>query len=763
MPVTPTFPGVYIQEIPSGVRTITGVATSITAFIGFTQRGPTSKAVQIFNFGDFERQFGGLASASDLSYAVQQYFLNGGNEAWIVRVASGAATAGISALNKTAAGIDVLDMLASSQGIWGNNLWVSIDYNTSNPASLFNLTVTEYVDQNGVLQPGRSEVFRNLSMNSFTANYAVNTINAGSNLIQVSRPNAAATSLAAVKGTSTSGDLTGFVFASLDNDHRRLAITINGEGPFEFDLFDLGGSVTDINDLKTKIQAKVIALSPSAAYTGFTSVAAGNKVVNTSGAAGENSSVRFSNAGIRNAAGLLKLGLSNGGVEVDAVAGIRPAATGTLGADLSALNLALLLTNTAVDVTINVGAVASSAIAITNIWGTTKPASLEEVRSKLQAALAAQTRAELSGATVSLVNNQLQIEAGGVNPNTFLVFTNHAADTTATQLGLVAATAANVAAYNLGLGISSKAQASPIAGNDGSPPSPTDLIGHRADKTGIFALEDVDLFNILCVPNVSDNSVLSTALAYCDERRAFLIIDMDSTVDSLDKAKQWLTTNSNLRDNNSAAYFPRLLAADPLQNFRLRPFASSGALAGLYARTDSERGVWKAPAGIDAVVRGVQGLTYKLTDPENGVLNPLGLNSLRTFPVYGNVCWGARTLNGSDALASEWKYIPVRRFALFLEESLYRGTKWVVFEPNDEPLWAQIRLNIGAFMQSLFRQGAFQGTKPSEAYFVKCDKETTTQTDINNGIVNIVVGFAPLKPAEFVILKIQQIAGQIPV
>ena len=238
---------------------------------------------------------------------------------------------------------------------------------------------------------------------------------------------------------------------------------------------------------------------------------------------------------------------------------------------------------------------------------------------------------------------------------------------------------------------------------------------------------------------------------------------MDSTVDSLDKAKQWLTTNSNLRDNNSAAYFPRLLAADPLQNFRLRPFASSGALAGLYARTDSERGVWKAPAGIDAVVRGVQGLTYKLTDPENGVLNPLGLNSLRTFPVYGNVCWGARTLNGSDALASEWKYIPVRRFALFLEESLYRGTKWVVFEPNDEPLWAQIRLNIGAFMQSLFRQGAFQGTKPSEAYFVKCDKETTTQTDINNGIVNIVVGFAPLKPAEFVILKIQQIAGQIPV
>ena len=143
------------------------------------------------------------------------------------------------------------------------------------------------------------------------------------------------------------------------------------------------------------------------------------------------------------------------------------------------------------------------------------------------------------------------------------------------------------------------------------------------------------------------------------------------------------------------------------------------------------------------------------------MLNPLGINCLRTFPVYGNVCWGARTLDGADALASEWKYVPVRRFALFLEESLYRGTKWVVFEPNDEPLWAQIRLNVGAFMHNLFRQGAFQGTTPREAYLVKCDKETTTQTDINNGIVNILVGFAPLKPAEFVIIKIQQLAGQI--
>jgi uncharacterized protein len=153
-------------------------------------------------------------------------------------------------------------------------------------------------------------------------------------------------------------------------------------------------------------------------------------------------------------------------------------------------------------------------------------------------------------------------------------------------------------------------------------------------------------------------------------------------------------------------------------------------------------------------------MVYKLSDPENGVLNPLGLNCFRTFPVYGSVLWGARTLVGADAMANQWKYVPVRRTALFIEESLYRGTQWVVFEPNDEPLWASIRLNVGAFMQSLFLKGAFQGSTPNQAYFVKCDSETTTQEDIDTGIVNILVGFAPLKPAEFVVIQIEQITAQ---
>jgi phage tail sheath protein FI len=201
--------------------------------------------------------------------------------------------------------------------------------------------------------------------------------------------------------------------------------------------------------------------------------------------------------------------------------------------------------------------------------------------------------------------------------------------------------------------------------------------------------------------------------------------------------------------------------ADPLQENHTEEFVPCGAVAGIYARTDAQRGVWKAPAGIEASLVGVRELSYRLTDEQNDRLNPLGLNCLRTFPVAGHVCWGARTLAGADRLNSEWKYVPVRRTALFIEESLYRGTQWAVFEPNSEPLWAQLRLNVGTFMQDLFRQGAFQGSSPREAYFVKCEKETTTQNDIDKGVVNILIGFAPLKPAEFVIIEIQQIAGQI--
>jgi phage tail sheath protein FI len=257
-------------------------------------------------------------------------------------------------------------------------------------------------------------------------------------------------------------------------------------------------------------------------------------------------------------------------------------------------------------------------------------------------------------------------------------------------------------------------------------------------------------------------------MAYCVKRRAMLIVDPPSSWGANKEtaaatAKQGLP-NLNLTGDfarNAALYFPRVRQVDPKRSGQVDTFVPCGIVAGIMARTDTQRGVWKAPAGLDAALVGVQGLQVNLTDDENGILNPLGINCLRFFPVAGRVVWGARTLRGADQLADEYKYVPVRRLALYIEESLYRGTQWVVFEPNDEPLWAQIRLNVGAFMHNLFRQGAFQGTTPRDAYFVKCDKETTTQNDINLGIVNIIVGFAPLKPAEFVIIKLQQMAGQI--
>jgi uncharacterized protein len=297
-------------------------------------------------------------------------------------------------------------------------------------------------------------------------------------------------------------------------------------------------------------------------------------------------------------------------------------------------------------------------------------------------------------------------------------------------------------------------------------------LGDPDAKTGLYALKKTDLFNLLCIPpDLRDGNTSATvyqnALAFCVERRALLIVDAPAewtSAGTITQSGNAALTALGLNGDaarNAALYFPRVIESDPKRQGQLDTFVSCGIVAGVMARTDTQRGVWKAPAGIDAALNGVQGLAATLNDAENGMLNPLGVNCLRSFPLVGPVLWGSRTLRGADLLADEYKYVPVRRLALYIEESLFRGTQWVVFEPNDEPLWSQIRLNVGAFMQNLFRQGAFQGKTPNDAYFVKCDKETTTQNDINLGIVNIVVGFAPLKPAEFVVIQLQQMAGQI--
>jgi phage tail sheath protein FI len=514
MPVALSYPGVYVEELPSGVHTITGVATSITAFIGRALRGPTDQPVLLESFADFTRSYGGLWVDATLGYAVQQFFLNGGSQALIVRVHHGATSAHLLLI----AGFD---LVAASEGLWGSSLVARVDYQTKDPSntSLFNL----FVKDTG---SGTLETFRNVSIDPSDPRFVSHVLEQQSQLVRV----------------ATAG-----------------ALTRPGDSP-----------------------AAAAGVDP---YTG----------------------------------------------------------------------------------------------------------------------------------------------AGGAYVTT-------------------------------------------TAGGDGTDISDTDVTtgaNLQTNKQGLWMLEKADLFNLLCIPPPTRDSdwlqiTWDTATSYSAGRRAFVIVDSPDAWNTPTAAISGLGTLATPSDS-AAVYFPRVLCSDPLKENRLDTFAPCGIVAGVYARTDSQRGIWKAPAGIEASMLGVSGLSLggdpgTLTDGENGQLNPLGINCLRNFPVIGNVIWGARTLDGADALSSQWKYIPVRRLAYYIEESLFRGTQWVVFEPNDDPLWMQIRLTVGAFMHTLFAQGAFQGSSPKDAYFVKCSSETTTQTDIDNGIVNIVVGFAPLKPAEFVVIQIQQIA-----
>lgn len=336
-------------------------------------------------------------------------------------------------------------------------------------------------------------------------------------------------------------------------------------------------------------------------------------------------------------------------------------------------------------------------------------------------------------------------------------------DNAATNVGASGPTAGDPPVTNTAAG----------AGRDGGDIDTAHVKGASGARTGIYALTKADLFNLLCLPPPTlatdhDNGIWADAALLCRDERAVVLVDAPRAWDVATATTAVVQAPfSNIAAKSHAAiYFPRLRMPDPLAENKLADFAPCGVVAGVISRTDAGRGIWKAPAGIDASVSGVFGLSVNsqpatLIEADSGALNPLAVNVIRDVPGIGPVVWGARTMDGRDILASQWKYLPIRRLALYIEETLYRGTHWVVFEPNDEPLWAQIRLNIGAFMHGLFRQGAFQGTTQRDAYLVKCDRETTTQDDINRGVVNILVGFAPLKPAEFVVIRIQQLAGQI--
>lgn len=285
------------------------------------------------------------------------------------------------------------------------------------------------------------------------------------------------------------------------------------------------------------------------------------------------------------------------------------------------------------------------------------------------------------------------------------------------------------------------------------------------------SLDKVPIFNLLAVPGISDPSVASEAVAFCERKRAFYIADTpssassgwdaNSVVDDLAGGSQ--PSPAPAVSINAAVYYPWLATTDPVtQRPELAP--PSGFVAGMYGQTDASAGVWQSPAGIGTALNGTTGVDTNglMTDPQQGVLNENAVNAIRQFPSVGTVVFGARTTAGANANTAQqqWKYVAVRRTALFIEQTLYANLTWAVFQPNSTPLWNALTQTVNAFMLSLFRQGAFAGTKPSEAFLVQCDSTTTTPTDVADGIVNVLVGFAPLIPAEFVVVKIAQLAGQ---
>ena len=696
--------------------------------------------------------------------------MNGGRDAYVVRVAQGAAPAQVT-LNDVS-GNPALVVSAASPGAWGNNLRLDVDYATTNPDSGFNLTVARYVLQGTKFVATATEKYLNLTLNSRSANYALGVVNARSQLVQLALPGAGLNlNDATDRGWSLSGDLA--TFPTLTAQTTQIAGMLDGTTPFTLVL--TGGLPNSPTSLAASVNNAIAAAGLSARLTAvvtdeFGVAGAGTylKLESVYVAANPNTQAEFSSVQIipaasNDASRTLTLGLSSGGREKDGASVRRPAQTGTASASLA--DVLGTAAGGALDVTINDNSSGTSVQIFTGtvtIPGTTVVGTA--LRDALQTAIRSLANAAAQQANVQLNGTVLRVVPSANTPNASIIFGNTGIAPTLHLTG--AGSFNNVQQYSLGGGASFGAQTGAIAGNDGTPPNATQILGDYNAKTGLYALRDVDLFNLLVIPRTVQlstteaNAVYAASLAFCEERRAFFLLDPDPTK-TVANIGDWLTS-TGASSSNGAVFFPQIQIPDPLNGFRLMNVPASATVAGVFARTDAQYGAWKAPAGIEAALLGAQGLTYNLTDPECGTLNPLGINCLRTFPVYGFIVWGGRTLRGADQMADDYKYTPVRRLALFLEESLYRGTQWVVFEPNDEPLWSQIRLNVGAFMQGLFLQGAFQGTTPQQAYFVKCDAENNPQSSIDQGIVNILVGFAPLYPAEFVVIQIQQMAGQLP-
>ncbi len=773
MPVSPTYPGVYVQEVPSGVRTIVGVGTSTGMFIGTSKYGPINKPIRCANYSAFKQKFGDDINAGQLGPYVRLFFLNGGTDCYAMRIANGAAPAAVTLENE--AGNPTLTLTAVDEGSMGNNIRAIVTYSGPQPEVTFNLQIFLWdTDSAGRRVKTKSEVWHNLSMDPSSPAYAIPFLNQNSDLVNALDLNPPAP---ANPGFSLSGrSMTNAALVALLASKNKFEISVDGSAYVRVDLTGISGTTGSI----TTAINNAFAAAGMVTTSFVAGVPSGNRIQIASAGSGD-VFVRPSPTADDLAVPLM-LGTAQGGIEVSAFADRRPAPSGitTLGitptlVGLSQFNsfanvLASNVTSIALDgidpatnlpvavaVPLNVVTVVGGKVLV-DAAATSLNGNSDGVREKL-ALIAQQINAfaPLPPSTTKFSwkaevwGSRLSIQPGDIFDDDYL---NASLAGTQVQFDNLLQTP-NVHYYRLGLGGNGN-QSTPVPGADGNKPKLTDY-----DAAYDVIDKEVDLYNLMVLPPDADIPIINmypNASIRCQNRRAFLLMDPPSNWTDPQAAVANLPTLRNgLIKDYSAVFYPRVTINE---NGLKQNIGGAGAIAGLCARIDSTRGVWKAPAGTEADLRGVIGLEHQFSDGENGQLNPKAINTIRSFP-NGIVNWGARTMDGDDSFASEYKYVPVRRLALFLEESLYRGLKWVVFEPNDEPLWAQIRLNVGAFMHDLFRQGAFQGRTPRDAYFVKCDSETTTQSDRNLGIVNIWVGFAPLKPAEFVILYLQQMAGQI--
>ena len=818
MPIKPTYPGVYIQEERSGVHAIAGVATSVAAFFSTAPKGPIGVPQRVFSYANFTDQFGTGNDYGELPIQVRQFFMNGGSTAWITRLALNADRA-TAVLTSAIAGKTAMTVTAKDAGVTGNTIQVEVDYKTANPERYFNLTLyRRVIDAKGKEIISDQESFSGLSLDNRNASFVETAVNANSKLVDIAVHSDVTGNPAAV--ANDVGSLSGWLFtggsqaAAEGNVLTTITKVLTGPAP-------KSGMLNISLDGKPAVPVLIKGAANWAAFKANAELAVSQqlglanavsidvvlpdaqvailKIASTYGA------VVITSAATSDIAAQLKLGVANGGIETDRTSALRPVPTAlsarlhtAANADFALLApLFQLVANKLkrwqlTDATGNFVAgadlpyganVLSTSAAPSYPAGFAVAGSFDELKSNLTLLANDVTTTTLKAWKGEMQGLTLVITPASHDP---LVGIGAAFATVAVGGTNLAAAGGifdpgknpdNVAAYRLGytpltaVTIRGDFNAGGTPGSDGSLPDPaTYAAGYDA------LIHEADIFNIVVLPRCQIGSARQTdsdranlwgqASVICLDHRAFLIMDPPG-----DTPTTWNSANAvdagilaqrvGVVGDHAAIYWPRLKVSDDQGKDQV--IDPGGTIAGLYARTDNDRGVWKAPAGIGATLSGVRGLQYKITDVENGITNLDAVNTNRLF-AQGIVSWGSRTLAGfENSGEDDWRYVPVRRLGLFIEESLYRGLKFAVFEPNDEPLWAQIRLAAGAFMNNLFRQGAFKGSKSSDAYFVACDSTTTTQNDINLGIVNVKVGFAPLKPAEFVIVTIRQLAGQIDV